>query len=142
MKAACNSETNMSNFRHSLAFAFLLVPQVALADGENTGQAGSAGMNTSGKESSNFGKTDRFLAGEEVITPTGKKVKVWSTEGPVPVSKAPQPFQDEVDQRLPDDTNIVIDPTILDRRRDDVREAPSDRRPPVRQQRDSFEVGR
>ncbi|MCB0344692.1 MAG: hypothetical protein KDD66_06230 [Bdellovibrionales bacterium] len=58
------------------------------------------------KESSNFKKTERFLPGEEVVTPTGKKMKVWSTEGPVPVSKAPEPFDDDAQLR---DVPVVID---------------------------------
>lgn len=46
------------------------------------------------QSSSNFNKTGRYLPGEEVVTPTGKKVKIWSTEGPVPVSQPPEPWDD------------------------------------------------
>lgn len=46
------------------------------------------------QSSANFNKTDRFLPGEEVITPTGKKMKIWSSTGPVPVSRPPEPFED------------------------------------------------
>lgn len=50
-----------------------------------------------GKESENFHKTGRFLPGEEVVTSTGKKMRVWSTEGPVPVSRPPEPFEDRTE---------------------------------------------
>ncbi|MFN8388951.1 MAG: hypothetical protein U0136_01520 [Bdellovibrionota bacterium] len=67
------------------------------------------------QSSSNFKKTKKFLPGEEVVTPTGKTVKVWSTEGPVPVSRAPQPFDDpNASQHL--DTHIVVDDDLLRRR--------------------------
>lgn len=46
------------------------------------------------QSSPNFYKTDNFLPGEEVVSPTGQKMKVWTTSGPVPVSRAPQPFDD------------------------------------------------
>lgn len=52
--------------------------------------------------------TRRYLPGEEVVTPTGKKVKVWSTEGPVSVSPAPEPFQQKPDANL-SGTQIIID---------------------------------
>ena len=47
-----------------------------------------------------------YLPGEEVITPSGKKLKVWSTRGAVPVSKAPEPFKDD---SLQGDLDVVID---------------------------------
>ncbi len=51
--------------------------------------------------------TRRYLPGEEVVTPTGKKLKVWSTEGPVSVSKTPEPFADKGKDL--NDVHIVVD---------------------------------
>ena len=111
-----------------LIVSLLLYPlfaAVVRADSENTepleGSAESAreldrAAKTAPTASSNFGKTDRFLPGEEVVGPTGKKMRVWSTEGPVSVSQSPEPFEDTVEKRLPADTHIVIDPEDIRRR--------------------------
>ncbi len=64
----------------------------------------------------NFGKTERFLPGEEVVTPSGQKLKVWSTKGPVPVSRAPEPFEDREKALLPN-SHVVIDAEEIRRRR-------------------------
>jgi len=45
------------------------------------------------ESSENYKKSEKFLPGEEVVTPTGQKLRVWSTEGPVPVSPPPEPFE-------------------------------------------------
>ena len=50
--------------------------------------------NAKDKSSANYSKDKQFLPGEEVVTPTGQKMRVWSTTGPVPVSPPPQPFDD------------------------------------------------
>ncbi len=71
------------------------------------------------QSSANFNKTQRFIPGEEVITPTGKKVKVWSSEGPVPVSRAPEPFEDREKSLIPD--NVIIDAGTVPALRDDHR---------------------
>lgn len=60
------------------------------------------------KASSNYSKADGFLPGEEVVTPTGKKMKVWSTEGPVEVARPPEPFEDR-EKTVLDGSHIVID---------------------------------
>ena len=60
------------------------------------------------QSSANYEKAKKLLPGEEVVTPTGQKLKVWSTEGPVPVSKAPEPFEDR-EKSVLDNPNIVID---------------------------------
>ncbi len=46
-------------------------------------------------ESKNYEKAKQLLPGEEVVTPTGQKIKVWSTVGSVPVEKASEPFEEE-----------------------------------------------
>ena len=88
-----------------VVIALLLLVSNAKGDGENSSAAPAA---KPGLESSNYDKTeDRFLPGEEVVTPTGKKMKVWSARGPVRVSPPPQPFDDPEKQRLPD--GIIVD---------------------------------
>lgn len=59
------------------------------------------------KASENYYKTDEFIPGEEVVTPTGDKIKVWSSRGPVPVSPPPQPF-DDPNQKI-DPGQVIID---------------------------------
>ena len=63
--------------------------------------------------STNFGKTKNFLPGEEVVTATGKTVKVWSTEGPVPVRRAPEPFRDRAQGQFPRNAHIVVDEALI-----------------------------
>ncbi len=65
------------------------------------------------KSSANYKKSKEFIPGEEVVTPTGKTVKVWSTKGPVEVSKAPEPFADEEKTKLKGDAHILIDEESL-----------------------------
>jgi hypothetical protein len=89
------------------AAAIGVVPQ-ARADGEAYGSTAAPQSSPVDQSSANFKKTKRFIPGEEVVTSTGKKVKVWSTEGPVPVSRAPQPFEDPAAARVPD-VHIVVD---------------------------------
>ena len=84
----------------------LLLPGLSLAD-------------DSKKVSENFDKTDKFLPGEEVVSPRGQKLKIWSTEGPVPVDRAPEPFEDPAD-RL-DDQPIILD---VDQPRKRLQQAP------------------
>ncbi len=118
----------MSTLRGSalaLALALLagLSPQLAHADSEwDVGEATpkSSKKQPADRSSENFKKTERFLPGEEIVTPTGKTVKVWSTEGPVSVQQAPEPFEDLSERRLPTGTNVVVDETLLNRRRDQL----------------------
>lgn len=56
-----------------------------------------------------------YLPGEQVVTPSGQKLKVWSTRGAVPVNKAPEPFKDE---SLQDDLNVIIDGRGIEREED------------------------
>jgi|GEM_PF-5719734 len=58
-------------------------------------------------ESNSYQKSDKFLAGEEVHTSTGQKIKIWSTEGPVKVSPPPKPF-DFTDGTQLDDLDVVL----------------------------------
>lgn len=109
----------------SAFFVFLLFPLAALAQPEN-------------KASANFNKTEKFLPGEEVVTPTGQKMKVWSTEGPVPVSPPPQPFQNPADQSL-NHSQILIDAGALQRNQQTA-PAPSQNQPADVSPNDSFDV--
>ena len=63
--------------------------------------------NISEKSESYDKSEDRFLPGEEVVTSTGQKMKVWSTKGQLHVSPPPKPFEDPSAQRLP--SGIIID---------------------------------
>lgn len=78
----------------------LFAAQPAAADGE---------LKTAPKDhrSGNYDKgSNDLLPGEEVVTPTGQKIKVWSTKGPVEVSPPPQPFDDPAKQVVPE---VIID---------------------------------
>jgi len=100
------------------------VPTLALADGEQQTDRDAADVKS--KESSNYQKAKDFIPGEDVVTPTGKKVKVWSTKGPVDVDRAPQPFDDPAHAQIP--PGVIVDSTVLDRNRID--RDPSDPRDP------------
>ena len=76
----------------------LFFPALVLAD------ADSSAPNPA---SANYSKAEKLLPGEEVVTPTGQRLKVWSTQGPVEVSKAPEPFDDE--QEVDEDIHVVVD---------------------------------
>ena len=52
------------------------------------------------------------LPGEAVKTDTGRKMKVWTTAGPVPVESAPEPWKCEggcKEHFSADDATIIID---------------------------------
>jgi hypothetical protein len=56
----------------------------------------------------NLQSTQR-IPGQEVVTSEGRKARVWSTEGPVPVSQAPEPFAAK-DQGIPaSNVEIVVE---------------------------------
>lgn len=71
-----------------LVLFVFVVSSVAVADNdeiqpEKKPRAGSENYYKPQKE---------LLPGEEVITPSGKKIKVWSTQGGVETSRPPDPF--------------------------------------------------
>jgi hypothetical protein len=78
----------------------------SLADGKQQDAAEPAEQVD--ESSANFKKTGRFLPGEEVVTTTGKKMRVWSTEGPVPVSRPPEPFEDR-EKSVLHNSHIIVD---------------------------------
>jgi hypothetical protein len=92
-----------------VAVTTLGVHTFSFADSEESGpqDPNAAPKKQVDQSSANFNKTERFLPGEEVITPTGKKLKVWSSAGPVPVSRAPDPFEDREKTVLPSGGVIV-----------------------------------
>ena len=70
----------------------------------------------SDRSSANGSNTDQareYLPGEEVVTESGQKLKVWSTRGPVEVNKAPEPFEDSDDQ-----IDVIVDTRDKQQRRD------------------------
>jgi hypothetical protein len=103
---------NEKTFVKTLFFV-LCFPIISLAD---SFEVPTAQIET--KESANYNKSDKFLPGEEVVTPTGQKMKVWTTEGPVKVSPPPQPFQAPEEQRPTKGTSVLIDqrPAASERR--------------------------
>ena len=55
-------------------------------------------------------KSQNLLPGEQVTTSSGKKMKVWSTNGPVDVDRAPEPFEDKQKSLIDgNDLNIEIE---------------------------------
>ena len=91
--------------------------------------------------SENYYKDENFLPGEGVVTPTGQKMKVWSTAGPVKVSPAPQPFDDPQATKL-DDVDVLIDGAkLLQQNQVGERVVPGPGRG-SELPRDSFELGR
>ena len=137
----------------ALIFALILVafsaaPLAALADGENQIPGNDVAPS---KESANFGKSSEYLPGEEVVSPTGQKLKIWSTRGPVPVSQAPAPFDDR-EKTILNDSNIVVDEGVLNHLLDNNQRpaSPGDRTNggvaapprPATGSHDSFAIGR
>lgn len=49
------------------------------------------------------------IPGEEVTTGEGRKSKIWTTQGPVPVSPAPEPFENKGAIGGEVDVNIEVD---------------------------------
>jgi len=80
------------------------------ADGE------AATSNTITTQTSDSDQDRKLLPGEEVTTSSGKKMKVWSTRGPVPVSRAPEPFEDR-EKTVINGSNIIIDAETDEHRR-------------------------
>jgi hypothetical protein len=89
--------------RAALFLLTLLAPCLLLANSE----AGPSGA----EESGNVKETgDKLLPGEEVVTPTGKKMRLWDTTGPVPVASVPpEPFGQRHRIR-PEDLNVIVAP--------------------------------
>ncbi len=75
-----------------LFLSLFLTTSIAVADGEKDRWDVPAEAKAD-QRSPNYDKTEQFLPGEEVVSPTGQKMKVWSTKGPVPVSRAPEPLR-------------------------------------------------
>ncbi|MCB0322687.1 MAG: hypothetical protein KDD69_03905 [Bdellovibrionales bacterium] len=89
-------------------------PAMAGADGD-AGAGG--GLAADSEPSPTVQRTDRVLPGERVQTPSGQTLKVWSTEGPVPVSPPARPFETETWPGRPGDVHIVVDEERLEKKR-------------------------
>lgn len=75
------------------------------------GQQKQAGASSKAPGSSeSYKKTEEFLPGEEVRTGTGQVMKVWSTRGPVSVSRAPEPFEDREKTVINPNVGVIVDP--------------------------------
>ena len=73
---------------------YLISPSLALAEDSNEIDSDSS---------------EPAYPGEIKDTKNGKQVKLWSTKGPVPVSKAAQPFQNPKDQTIPNNVFLNVD---------------------------------
>ena len=81
-----------------LLLAILCAPCVSAAESDHPKSEEST--------TNNSGEAKRYLPGEEVVTDSGQKLKVWSTRGAVPVSQAPEPFKvRESDSHI----NVIVD---------------------------------
>lgn len=83
-----------------IGFAILLVlPTAALADGTQGSPNSDWTHNaipaaTAGSDASFDKRLPPVLPGE-TVTDSGRKLKVWSTSGPVPVSSPPEPWRND-----------------------------------------------
>jgi hypothetical protein len=100
----------MSSNRTVLSLTLLVVPfflpMSARADAPDSGFAYDDVKPNSG------GSGDQdYLPGEQVTTQSGKKMRVWSTRGPVPVNQQPPaaPQLNDGSQQLPVGTSIIVD---------------------------------
>ena len=72
--------------------AFVAVGSVASADQGDIGDsAAAADGNDKPTTRQDDGRLPPVLPGEEVVTQTGQKMRVWSSAGPVPVNQQPTP---------------------------------------------------
>ena len=73
----------------------------------------TSGTPTSASDASFDKRLPPVLPGE-IVNDSGRKMKVWSTSGPVPVSDAPEPWKKDEDvlsggKTGPSDVHVVID---------------------------------
>jgi len=83
---------------------------LCFADGQGRGYDTSAVPTTAatpGSDASFDKRLPPVFPGEEVVD-SGKKIKVWSSSGPVPVNPAPEPFQRESDTKVLDAVGGVV----------------------------------
>lgn len=86
-----------------MAYAFrvlliiLIGSMVAWADGQDQGSQWAAPPDTTPNQASDasFDKRLPPVLPGETVKDSGKKMKMWSTSGPVPVSQPPEPFQSD-----------------------------------------------
>lgn len=111
------SIAGLGGFTPSSALVSLFDTAIAVADStpvpDDIGQPAADTRRKEAAPSANYNKDRHFLPGEEVVTPTGQKLKVWSTEGPVPVSKAPEPFSDPAKTQLPPNAHVIVDEALI-----------------------------
>ena len=89
--------------------ALLFVPLIAFADGERDSFRVPQDNAEISKADAQFDKRlPPVLPGEEVSD--GKnKMKVWSSSGPVPVGRAPEPWAEPGKTRISPEVGVVID---------------------------------
>lgn len=113
-----NTILTMKTIKFAVTPMYLLVFGVALLGFQKVYADGNDGNEWSDKTPqvqpappSPQGKLDPrlppMLPGEPVVR-GGKKMNVWTTSGPVPVSEAPEPFQ-EKNRIHVDDVDVIVD---------------------------------
>lgn len=74
-----------------LLMGALNVAQADQADGGDDSVAAQAGQDDQPTTRQDDDRLPPVLPGEEVVTQTGQKMRVWSSAGPVPVNQQPTP---------------------------------------------------
>ncbi|MCB9029743.1 MAG: hypothetical protein H6619_01715 [Deltaproteobacteria bacterium] len=104
---------------YKLALAVFFIPSVLLADGEvevyDTYKdpepvVQHRSTDTQGSVADYDKRLPPVVPGEQLVR-NGRKVKVWSTSGPVPVSPAPRPFDtgNQEAQELLKNGGVIVD---------------------------------
>ena len=102
--------------RSTLIALLLLVPAPAHADGYDRGAGGTppAGREVSDAQ---FDKRLPPVLPGETVSDGHRKMKVWSSSGPVPVSEAPEPWRDREQERAIIEGGAIIVDQRTDERR-------------------------
>lgn len=75
----------------SLNGPLFFAPPAAFGDGEPSGTSQSRNLIYTPTTRQYNDRLPPVLPGEEVVTETGQKMRVWSSAGPVPVNQQPTP---------------------------------------------------
>lgn len=94
-------------FTLSIATVLLLVVDTSFADGNEWSEKNNQETQAAAPQEKLDPRLPPLLPGEPVVR-GGKKMHMWSTSGPVPVSEPPEPFQGQ--QKIDvDDVDVIID---------------------------------
>jgi hypothetical protein len=97
-----------------LTYCLIFPPAAALADGnpDNDWTApkeprAAATPNTASDAS--FDKRLPPVLPGEIVSDNGRKMRVWSTAGPVPVASAPEPWKQDLGHLSPNGIGVIVD---------------------------------